>query len=77
NGIRSPARRVAQGTATVGLGLRFAASELDVDFVPLGTQTLQVVAAPGRVEKPGVKELRTVLEADLAGIIDTTPGYST
>ncbi|MDR5657323.1 molybdopterin biosynthesis protein [Halodesulfurarchaeum sp. HSR-GB] len=76
NGIRSPARRVAQGTATVGLGLRFAASELDVDFVPLGTQTLTIVAAPDRVEKPGVRELQSVLETDLPGIIDGTPGYS-
>ena len=76
-GIRSPARRVAEGSATVGLGLRFAETALDVDFVPIDTQRLSVVAAPDRLEKTGLQTLRSVLERELGSVADSTPGYDT
>ncbi|WP_050048283.1 molybdopterin biosynthesis protein [Halanaeroarchaeum sulfurireducens] len=75
SGIRSPARRVAEGEATAGLGLRYAATELDVDFVPIGTQTLSVVAADERVEKEGMRRLRTVLETDSGELAPSMAGY--
>ena len=77
SGIRSPARRVAEGSATVGLGLRFAETALDVDFVPIGTQRLSVVAAPDRLGKSGMRTLQSVLERELDSIAESTPGYDT
>lgn len=77
SGIRSPARRVAEGSATVGLGLRFAETALDVDFVPVGTQRLSVVAAPDRLGKPGMRTFQSVLDRELDSVADPTPGYDT
>ncbi|MFB6110820.1 MAG: molybdopterin biosynthesis protein [Halodesulfurarchaeum sp.] len=75
SGIRSPARRVAEGTATAGLGLRFATSDLDVEFVPIGTQPLSVVGATDRLEKDGMERFQSILDSELEAVIDSIPGY--
>ncbi|WP_267640558.1 molybdopterin biosynthesis protein [Haloarchaeobius amylolyticus] len=59
----SPARKVLAGTADAGLGLRSTAVKLDVDFVSLGHQQVQVLANPERVEKSGMQVLEAVLGA--------------
>jgi molybdenum cofactor synthesis domain-containing protein len=50
----SPVRAVARGDADAGLGLRATADRLGLPFRPLGEQTVRVLAAPARVEKPGL-----------------------
>ena len=75
SGIRSPAQRVADGAASVGLGLRFGTTDLDVEFVPVGTQTLSVVGAADRLEKAGMRRFQSVFETELESVIDATPGY--
>jgi putative molybdopterin biosynthesis protein len=57
----SPARKVAAGEADAGLALRATAASLGLGFVPLGTQSVDVVAAPERAEKGGVDDLRRAL----------------
>ncbi|TSD15205.1 molybdopterin biosynthesis protein [Haloglomus irregulare] len=70
----SPARRVLAGRADAGLGLRATAADLDAGFVPVGEETVHVLANPDRVEKPGVNALeRAIAEADAA--IAELPGY--
>lgn len=63
----SPARKVAAGDADAGLGLAATAASLDLGFVPLGTQSVTVVAAPDRVDKPGVRDLAAALD-DCGGL---------
>ncbi|MEF8852315.1 MAG: molybdopterin biosynthesis protein [Haloarculaceae archaeon] len=58
----SPARNVAAGDADAGLGLRATASDLGLGFVGLGTQAVDVVAAPDRADKEGVADVRRALE---------------
>ncbi|WP_255149092.1 molybdopterin biosynthesis protein [Halorarius halobius] len=70
----SPARRVRDGTADAGLGLRATADALDMGFVPVGEEAVRVLANPDRVGKPGVERLRELLEDD--GAVDSLPGYS-
>ena len=62
-GYESPPRRVSAGNADVGLGLAATATTLDLEFVPLGTQTVRVHAAPDRTGKPGVEELKALLSS--------------
>ncbi|WP_368278126.1 molybdopterin biosynthesis protein [Halovenus carboxidivorans] len=63
----SPPRRVLAGKADVALGLRASAEPLGLAFVSLGTQSVRVLAAPDRAEKPGVEALEALLPpADLA-----------
>ncbi|ADD04796.1 molybdopterin molybdenumtransferase [Natrialba magadii ATCC 43099] len=57
----SPARRVIAGEADAALGLRDTAERLSLEYVPLGTQTMHVLANPDRVEKASVRELESVL----------------
>ena len=69
----SPARKVTAGEADAGLGLRATATDLGLGFVALGTQTVDVVAAPDRADKEGVADLGRALDecesiaASLAG----------
>ncbi|WP_284008466.1 molybdopterin biosynthesis protein [Haloarcula pelagica] len=63
-GHESPARRVRSGAADAGLGLASTAVDLDLGFVPLGTETVTVLAHPDRTEKPSVERLRELLETD-------------
>jgi len=71
----SPARKVANGTADVGLGLRATADALGLGFVPLGDQPVRVLASADRTGKPGVEDVRTVL-ADADRVLDSLPGYA-
>ncbi|MEF8773011.1 molybdopterin biosynthesis protein [Halodesulfurarchaeum sp.] len=75
NGIRSPAQRVANGAADSGVGLRFSAAELAVEFVPISVQELLMVGAPERREKAGVKELQSVIETRLEPLAARLAGY--
>ncbi|WP_247002452.1 molybdopterin biosynthesis protein [Halosolutus gelatinilyticus] len=59
----SPARTVIDGDADAGLGLRATADRLDLGFVPIGVQSVRVLANPDRVEKRGVAELERTLES--------------
>jgi molybdopterin biosynthesis enzyme len=65
--------------ADVGVALRSSAAAPDLEYVPVGTQTVRVLADPGRAEKDGVRALDDVL-ADveavaepLAGVRETRP----
>jgi molybdenum cofactor synthesis domain-containing protein len=60
-GHESPARRVADDVVDVGLGLESTADRLGLDFVPLGTDRVAVVAASDRRDKPGVDDLAGAL----------------
>jgi len=70
----SPVRAVARGDADAGLALRATAERLGVPFVSLGTQSVRVLAAPPRAEKPGVRALADAV-ADGAAF-DRLAGYA-
>src|SRR5699024_9639171 len=72
----SPARRVLAGDADVGLGLRATAEKLDCGFVPVGTETVRVLANPDRTRKPGTEALADELDA-AGSLVDDLPGYET
>ncbi|UTF53214.1 molybdopterin biosynthesis protein [Natronosalvus rutilus] len=61
----SPARRVIAGEADVALGLQETAERLSLGFVSLGEQPVQVWAAADRIDKPGVRELKSALRKKL------------
>ena len=71
----SPARKVAAGSADAGLGLRATAEKLDLGFVPVGTETVRVLANPNRSEKAGVRELADALDAQLDEILSDLSGF--
>ncbi|MES3517374.1 MAG: molybdopterin biosynthesis protein [Natronomonas sp.] len=68
----SPARKVLAGAADAGVGLRATAEALGMGFVPCGTETVTVLAAADRAEKPGVETLRSAIETRSFGEL---PGY--
>ncbi|MFB6205683.1 MAG: molybdopterin biosynthesis protein [Haloglomus sp.] len=70
----SPARRVLAGKADAGLGLRATAERLDAGFVPVGEETVRVLAHPDRVEKEGVTAFREVV-ANADDAIERLAGY--
>jgi molybdopterin molybdotransferase/putative molybdopterin biosynthesis protein len=73
-GLESPARRVADGRADVGVGLQTTAEAVGQAFVPLGTERVDVVVAADRVEKDGVRRLIEALdERGLGAPTDTDP----
>lgn len=73
----SPARRVAAGTADVGLGLRATADDLGLGFVSIGTQTVRIEANPSRTDKPGVAELAAQLDESVLGdVLADLSGYA-
>ncbi len=57
----SPARKVAAGEADAGLALRATAEKLDLEFVPLGTERVRVLANRDRTEKESVEGLGSLL----------------
>jgi len=61
-GIESPARRIARGDADVGLGLAATAARMDIGFRRLGAQSVSIVAASDRVDKPTVTRLAERLD---------------
>ncbi|MHC3378105.1 molybdopterin biosynthesis protein [Haloarcula sp. H-GB5] len=69
----SPARKVLTGDADVGLGLRATAAKLDLGFVPLGTESVRVLANPDRREKDSVDALAEALD-DLGSLADGIAG---
>ncbi len=71
-GIESPARRVADGRADVGVGLRSTAERLDLPFAAVGTQRVSLVANEGRASKEGVRRLADESETDF---LDGLSGY--
>ena len=73
-GFESPARKVLAGAADAGLGLRATAETLDCGFVPLGVESVRVLANPDRTEKPGVAALRAVLDARLDDVTASLAG---
>jgi len=70
----SPARKVKNGRADAGLGLRATASRLDLGFVPLGVETVRVLALPDRLGKNGLQELAATL-ADIDSVLADLDGY--
>jgi putative molybdopterin biosynthesis protein len=72
--FESPARSVAAGEADAGLGLRATAAKLGLDFVPVGTQSVRVLANPDRTEKASVDELSTALD-DISDVLDGLDGF--
>jgi putative molybdopterin biosynthesis protein len=71
----SPARKVAAGSADAGLGLRATAEKLGLGFVPVGTETVRVLANPDRAEKAGVRALVDALEPRLDAVLADLPGF--
>jgi molybdate-binding protein len=65
---------VLAGAADAGLGLRATAETLDCGFVPLGIESVRVLANPDRTEKPGVAALRAVLDARLDDVAASLAG---
>ncbi|PSP55127.1 molybdopterin biosynthesis protein [Halobacteriales archaeon QS_1_67_19] len=72
----SPARKVAEGQADAGLGLRATAEKLDLEFASLGTERVRVLANPDRTDKAGVEELQTALDGRLDAVLADLPGFS-
>jgi putative molybdopterin biosynthesis protein len=70
----SPARKVLAGDADAGLGLRATADRLDCGFVPVGTETVRVLANPDRTQKVGVQALCDAVE-DGDAVFDALAGY--
>ncbi|QSG03897.1 molybdopterin biosynthesis protein [Natranaeroarchaeum sulfidigenes] len=70
----SPARKVAAGAGDAGLGLRATATKLDLEFVPLGTETVRLLGNSDRMGKAGMSELRDALTA-ADSVLDGLAGY--
>jgi putative molybdopterin biosynthesis protein len=75
SGVESPARRVADGRADVGVGLRATADDLGLGFVSLGEQPVRVLGNPDRMDKPAVDALTDAL-ATLPEHCDSLSGYA-
>ena len=74
SGYESPARSVAAGDADAGLGLRSTAATLELGFVPVGRQTIRLLANTDRVDKPAVEALASRIEAlDLSQFVGVEP----
>ncbi len=71
----SPPRRILAGKADVALGLEASAAALDLEFVPVGQQSVRVLAAPDRVDKPGVRALDELLPP--AQLVEEFDGFET
>ncbi|MDS0283722.1 molybdopterin biosynthesis protein [Haloarcula onubensis] len=69
-----PARKVAAGEADAGLALRATAATLGLEFVPLGTERVRVLANPDRTGKESVERLRTLL-GDLDDLVASLDGF--
>jgi len=74
NATESPARKVAAGAADAGLGLRATAEGVGLEFVPLGTERVRVLANSDRTGKPSVERLAAAL-GDLGPVTDGLTGF--
>ncbi|MFB6119439.1 molybdopterin biosynthesis protein [Halosegnis sp.] len=72
----SPARRVRAGKADIGLGLEATAEQLGLGFVPVGTETVRLLAAPDRADKPGVQQLEEAVHSG-GDVFISLAGYKT
>jgi len=70
----SPPRRVAAGTADIGLGLAATASELGLGFVSVGRQRVEALANPDRTDKKSVRALGALLD-DPGAVLADLDGY--
>ncbi len=70
----SPARKVRNGDADAGLGLRTTAEKLGMGYVPCGTERVSVVADPERAEKPGVEDLAAAIDEGKS-VFESLAGY--
>ena len=73
-GVESPARRVDDDRAAVGLGLRTTADRHDLGFVSIGTQSVRLLGNPDRKEKPPIDAVRDALET-LPTVCSSLAGY--
>jgi len=73
-GFESPARKVIDSGAAAGLGLHTTAESLGCGFVPLGVESVRVLANPDRIDKPGVESLRAALDAHLDEVVGALAG---
>jgi molybdenum cofactor synthesis domain-containing protein len=73
-GFESPARKMLAGAADAGLGLRTTADTLGCGFVSLGVESVRVLAAPDRTNKPGVASLRRALDTRLGDVTSSLAG---
>jgi len=62
NSHEGPARNVRTGDADTGVALRATATNLDLDFVSLGSQPVRLLANPDRTEKAGVQAYGEALD---------------
>ncbi|WP_251328143.1 molybdopterin biosynthesis protein [Haloplanus pelagicus] len=74
-GFESPARKVLGGAADAGLGLRATADALDCGFVPLGTESVRVLAPPDRTDKPSVAALGRAIDTALDDAVSDLSGF--
>lgn len=74
DGIESPAHRVADDRAAVGLGLRATADRHDLGFVSVGTQSVRLLGNPDRLDKPAFDSVRDALET-LPAACSSLAGY--
>jgi molybdenum cofactor synthesis domain-containing protein len=74
-GIESAARSVVDGQVDVGLGLRKTAQDLDLGFVPLGTQQLTLTVNPDRAKKPSVDAVRSIVTGEFDEMLSELSGY--
>jgi len=72
--VETPARRVGDGRADAGVGLRSTADRLGLGFVPLGDQPVELLGNPDRLERSAVDDLRAAA-AELPAICESIPGY--
>lgn len=70
------ARAVAEGEATVGLGIGPAAAAYGLDFVPLFKERYDLVLPAENASLPGVEAVRAVLVSeDFRGVVSALGGY--
>ena len=74
SGVESPARRVADERAAVGLGLRATADRHDLGFVSIGTQSVRLLGNPDRDGKPALDAVQDALET-LPAACSSLAGY--
>ncbi len=72
--FESPARRVIEQRADVGLGLKTTADKHGLGFVSLGDQRVELLVNPDRREKPAVEQLETTI-GTLAEHCTSLSGY--
>ena len=74
SGIESPARRVADERAAVGLGLRATADRHGLGFVSIDTQSVRLLGNPDRLAKPAIDTVQLAVEA-LPSACSSLAGY--